>query len=870
MVKTKKQKTFRQLAYKPLLATALAFAGVFNMMSVVLAEGVAAGTGIENTATATYSDGTNDFDAISNTVIVNVAEVAGLFVDSSGFNDVNGGSIVNGDQLTFDFTVTSTGNADTYVYVPGANDIATNGGNITAVQIIDPATGDVLASVDPDGSVTSSLGPNGALPGMPAVNGNVGAIAPDTNFTVRVTVDVTATTAGDPINVRFGNTTDSTAGSTDNNQDNISDASEDNGVTPTPNDDDVRTVNIGGTDAPANGEREAADFREEIYATAVDSELAQALILKTSSANNSGTTTNVTDDTISYSLSLEIDDNNYPASNIVAGSLAGTDILVNRGSGAASENRILVSDAVPVGTVYSAGSATSPGPNWEVVYSTNDPTVAPNNNPLQVTWSTTEPTDPATVKRVGFIYNATTNLALSPATVVTGFNFTVVAANVTVADVGGVDTATVANIAQVFGQTEGAPNNNIVYDESGDQDFNNYDPGVTPVNTLTTFDPVNDDGVANLADPEQTPNANDGNTPDGESNVVTLTQNAAPPPSGALINGPNGTPSAFGPEDSNDDFTNVSTTVSTIGEPGSTVGDPDTITITNQLQNTAATPLDTVTLLPLTEAEARSGADELDDGDPTNNSAGTYGPTLPDGTTVKIEYGGQSATYTVTSGAYSLTGGSTVIIPRVSAGNVETYTVEIDLPASTPQVASYEVPIVAFVDNDGNGLFTPDSTPAGAGGTDETIANITINRVYTGFMELAKQVSTDGTTFVNGPVDVQPGEDIFYRITSTNISEDGTEGSGNTNGSILLNASNFTLVEDGNAGGNNWATTTLHKTGTTASAGTIEYFNGTTSLGNGVQASETIAPSLVTVYKNEAGTVAPQQAVTLDFTRTVQ
>ncbi|MEO1621814.1 MAG: hypothetical protein AAFU53_12390, partial [Cyanobacteria bacterium J06632_3] len=120
MAKTKKPKTFRWQAYKPLLATTLAVAGVFNMASAVFAAGTPAGTAIENTATATYQDdnGTN-INATSNTVTINVAEIAGLTAVPSGIVDSDGvGSAVEAnDTLTYSFDVTNTGNAETDVFI---------------------------------------------------------------------------------------------------------------------------------------------------------------------------------------------------------------------------------------------------------------------------------------------------------------------------------------------------------------------------------------------------------------------------------------------------------------------------------------------------------------------------------------------------------------------------------------------------------------------------------------------------------------------------------------------------------------------------------------------------------------------------------
>ncbi|MEL6468985.1 MAG: hypothetical protein AAFQ74_04610 [Cyanobacteria bacterium J06623_4] len=887
MAKLKTKKTFRWQIQKPILAAALAFAGVFNMMSAVLAAGTPAGTGIENTATATYDDGTNNFEAISNTVTINVAEVAGLRVDIAGNNDVNNGSVVNNDIITFDYRVTNTGNAPTFVHVPGANDIGVTFGNILRVDVVDPGTatqvGDstdptvaippTIAGVPATGSSTENLVTGDANlqsgPGM----ANGGVIAPDAFFTVRVTVQVTGTGVGDDVGVQFGNTLDNTTAPADGtqNQQNIADST-DAGQ----NSDDVRTLNEG-AQAPTNGEREAANFQEVEYATNVDPDVAQASIFKTSAHNDNGTDTNPNDDTITYNLSYQVGNATFTGVN--PGDLEGTNITLD----GSTQNRILISDAIPENTVYDdTFTPTSPGPNWVTVYSTDDPALT-GNNPLQAAWTTTEPAA-ASVRRIGFVFDTTANGVRTPGPVVTGFSFRVATTGLPTTS-----NSNIANIAQIFGETAGDPGDNIVYDESGDQRPNNLDDGADITGVAPNFDPVNDDGIADELDPEENLNANDGTGNDGESNVVPITVNVIPVTPGDLLNGPAGTIGAIGPADNNDDFTNVATPVAgpDVGIQDATTGDPGSITITNTVgvPGTAANQLDTITLLPLTPGDAADLPDFLDDGDETNDSwPGAYGPVLPDGTVVTITHpnSGNTATYTVTGGAYTTTD-APVEVGTITPGNTEDYTVQIDLPVGTPQIRPYELPIVAFVDNDSSGSFTP---------TTENIANITVDRVYTGFMTLLKEANVQGTR-ADGSVintgflqdfsaitDVRPGDNITYRITYQNISEDGSDTIPATTpapvGNILLNANSFILTEDGNAvtngGTNNWATTTLHQLGTAASsgAGTVEFFNVGTSLGTTEPAAETTGPSAVTIYRNDVGTVAPQTTGTLEFIRQVQ
>ena len=840
MTKPIKIKVSYQQAYKPLLAAALAVAGAFNLISAVVAAGTPAGTPINNTATGTYNDGSgNTIDAVSNTVTITVAEVAGLTVSSSGFNDTNGGSIVGGDTLTYDFQVTNTGNAPTYIFVPGADGITVTNGTPTRVDIVD-ANGNVIANIPAGGITTQNL--TGLL-------GN-GLVDPDNSLTVRVTV--TAATLPNPVGqfvgVQFGDTTDeNTPPDSDGsqNQQNIP-----NG---TSNNNEVRTLNEGTTE-PVNGEREAAAFRQEAFNTAPIT-LAQALLLKTSIYSNSGTTADPADDTIVYNLELRIGNQSFPSTSVDPGRLEGTSINLN----SAVANRILVSDAIPANTVFDDTFTPTAPTGWTTVYSI-DP--AATTNPLQAQWTTARPAT-ASIQRVGFVYDATTNAALAPLTTVTGFSFRVVTSNLT--PPGG----NIANIAQVFGETEGDAGNNIVYDESGDQNPNNFDDGVTPTTRTTTFDPNTDFGIGNAADPEQTSNQNDGTGPDGESNIVQIT--VVPAVTGNLFNGPNGTPTATGPTNTNDDFTNASAGIppAQVGSQG-TPSDPNAVTITNQVQNPAGAPtrLDTVTLLPLPPSAALAAA-----------GTGIFGndADLPNGTRVTITFGSQTAVYEYTDADGSgpnpgifHTPGNTATVPApvvvgtLNPGDVQTYTVTVDLPAGTRQVAGYGIPIAAFVDNDGNGVFTPAT---------ETVSNITIDRVYTGFMRLLKEVSVDGTNFFSSTTDLaslqlRPGDDLTYRITYENISEAAPTGGG---GNILLNANNFVIVEngDGTANGtaNNWASNTLHQNGTTRSKGTVEYFNLTTSLGTTDPADN----AAVTIYRNAVGTVTPDEAPgTFQFIRQLQ
>lgn len=827
--------------FQPVLIVSIAASGAFHFLSPVLAEGTTAGTDIINRATATYSDGTTNFDAISNTVTIKVEEVRGLIVTDAGFTDDNGGSIATGDNLYFDFLVTNTGNADAFVYIPGSTalDGLATGGDVTQVEII-AVNGTVLATpilVPVGGESTGNLA-TAEFPG--------GILTADSDIKVRVTMKVTATAAGDLVKVQFGNTLDNAtapANSTQNQQNIRSDS--DGALNAT----DVYTLDAEGSLAPANGEREAAASHEEFLSTA-PKPLAQATILMTSTSAPGATANSAIDDTITYDLDLQVANN--PKPGFPAGSLEGTTINLDTGSGATPTERILVATTIPPNTVWNGTTPTVPNGNWIPVYSLDDAYSGTETPISNVTWTTTPPSDPTTVRRIGFIYDAGVNGALPPGTAVNDFKFTVVTSGLP--PTGGI----VANLGQLFGQTLGDPANNLVYDESGDQDANNYDDGIFPVNPdISDFITNPKTGAADASNPD-TNNNNTGTGPDGESNVSTIS--ALPLTTSALLNGPRSVPNATGPTSDQDDFTNAAAYVlpGELGVAGA-ISNPNSVTITNTVSNSIGTNLGNVTLLPYAPDAAKA------------LTAGIYGidrdtdtflnDEIPDGTIVTISFGTQTATYTYTQAGGFVSAGAPVVIGTLNPNQQQSYTVTVDLPAGTPQIQGYTIPVLAFVDNNGNGDFNS---------TTETVYNFTNNRIYPGFISLVKTariLDRDGTTQLAAPDTAptrrpEPGQFVEYQISYRNISE-GQPVSGG--GNVLLTGSNFIITEDGAAAPNTWSAITTHQQNTVASLGSLRFFNGAIDLGS----SDPASGVAVTKYVNTIPSLAPQISGALTFRRQV-
>ncbi|MEO0540292.1 MAG: hypothetical protein AAFZ80_05420, partial [Cyanobacteria bacterium P01_A01_bin.105] len=760
----------RRKLVRPLLATALALGGVFNMVGTVLADGTAAGTEIDNTATATYNDPNdpdNPLTSTSNTVTVTVAEVAGITVAASGIDDVNGGTVDPGDELYYQFTVTNVGNDTTDFRIPDTVDISGPG------TLTPPAGGGAAVQVSYDGGVTWVDVPPGGLDTDP--------LAPGGSVLVRanVAVNTAGVAPGDTITVQLGNTPGD-----GQNQPFVADGG------------DVFTVDSEGDPgdtpgAPVNGTREASATQGiEVAATAETKAL--VTIEKVMSDHQPNDLAIITDDQVTYDLGFTVEDQPPLGSSVTPGPLLpqGGISVAPSGGALTPGSYILVSDAVPSGTSFV--SSTAPA-GWTPVYSDQTVTGAGVADATELNWYEDQADVPGgVVGTVGFI-NTAAITSIAPGAAVNTFRMTVVTDQVTNAS------AVIANMAQVFGSsvpddpnTPGDESNdptNTVVDESGDQTPSNY-------NTDTdTFDPPSDgelpdgdgDDVPDDIDPND-PNAGDGTDPSnnntgsgpgGEANILPL---AEAPPSG-VTNGPDNFPGATGPTDTNDDFTNKSVNVPD-STPGAT-NDPSPVNFTNTVQNSGQSTGDIV-LLPTPPS------------DPAELPAGTIVTIVGPGTTGTATYEWDGTSFVGVGGGAPP---APVVVPAVDPGDTVDYGVQVDLPAGTPlstdastadggpedadgiDEPGFPVPVTALIDTTGGAdPATVDfSDPANPVLGDYEGANTTIDRVYTGFLKLVKEsriLQGDGPAplagedvFSDAPKTPSEGNIIEYRVTYSNVSE---------------------------------------------------------------------------------------------------
>jgi hypothetical protein len=857
--------------YRSLVAAALLANGVFLFTSPILAEGTSAGTSISNTATATYEDpnkpGTT-INATSNTVTVSVAEVAGIAVTSTGVVDNNGGSVGIGDLLIYNYTLTNVGNDPTKFHIP--NQASTTGqGTVAGVlpkdkNNQDPVSGQLQYSTD-NGATWTNVPPGGVDTPSVLVGGTVLVRVPVTVAAGAQTNDVITVTLGDTSPVNAQNQPRTNGGGDVFTVDN-----------PDP------ATNVPGQEvigAPINGTREAS-ATQQIQVGAVQKDYALATLFKVRGTYNTNNTPgDITDDTVAYNLSLRVENNDVTGQGIIPKALTGSNINVDTVVG----SYILVADAIPVGTELAA-IPTAPNANWEPVYTTSAVTTDANaalwkRFPLQGADTLTG------ITRVGFINKPANISSIAPGTTESGFSIQLKVKTGTTPT-----SLTINNIAQLFGQTIG--NNAPVYDESGDQNPSNYDgpPGsmTPPPGTDTnnngvpdTLPPssVDDGYVDNPANPETGTDPNNNNTgtgPGGEANPFTISTSQT----SAILNGPQNAPDALGPSgQNNDDFTNKSSLVPAGIAPGSTI-DPQSVGFTNTIKNSGTNP-GTIVLVPTPPATATD---------------------LPNDTVVTISYNGLSTAYTykVTAGvgAFSLNSGSTVFnIPNVAAGANINYGVEVDLPPgtqlSTDINRGFPVPITAFIDGNSNNSL--DANEA---------RNITIDRVYTGFLKLQKfsrilqgtsslAVGTGQDQFATTPdVDADktndvprtpvPGNIIEYQIRYSNISEP-QAGTGN----VILNVDKLVITEDGTtkddtpSGTNNWAldndgnsqidTSNVIGSAKDSGTATIQFFSGNNPANTAASdiTGNTVTTDVTKYVDTVTGQVAPGVQRTFTFQRKV-
>lgn len=826
---------------------ALGLATSYSALAIVSAlANTRAGEVISNTATATYADSSspdNPITTTSNTVTVVVAEVAGITVTSSGTDFQPGGDINNDDQVTTGdqiyaiYTITNVGNDPTAFSIPNR---ATVSGPASIV-------GDL--EVSEDGGVTWS-----AIGGSELTTPSK---APNESILVRVPVTLIASAQpGQTINVTLGNTPANAQ-----NQPYTPDSGDVytvDGPDGSPSDAEIDGV-------PANGTREASAVQEVTVGTRLPSYTLATLLKVRSNYSDGGTPTEITDDTLTYGLSLQVERTVPTEIAMTPAPLVGAALTLAPGREitAPDDSYVLVSDAIPIGTdLASVGTAPT---GWTPVYTIDPVTVDAN----AAAWTETAPASLANVTRIGFVYNTTENGEIAIGEIVTGFSITLAVESSTMSPL------TVANIAQVFGASpSGAP----VYDESGDRSPSNFGDGISssalpPGTTDTDGDGLPDPGSSlnpngiddGFIDQPATPetgvdisnnNTGDADTPTsgGEANVFII----QPPTAAGIRNGPANFPEATGPDGSaNTDFTNQSVPV-----PGGTTAgsllDPAPVFFTNTVKNTGNIAGD-ITLEPQAP----------------NNSTD-----LPNGTIVVITSsdptGDRSAIYTWNGTAF--TSAAPITLANVPSGSVVNYSVEVDLPdqtplstdsrgdnptdSSNPAIGGFSVPIIASINTDGN--------------PEIEASNVTINRIYTGYLRLVKEsriLQGSGTAVIAGedrfstaPKSPAPGNIVEYRITYQNITEPQS-----AVGNVALEANNVVIVENGMSGVNNWALdnngdAVIDTSNVLGSASDTR--NGTITFGPAGDQSGKTAAADVTEYVNRIpGALAPQDFGEFTFQR---
>ena len=218
---------------------------------------------------------------------------------------------------------------------------------------------------------------------------------------------------------------------------------------------------------------------------------------------------------------------------------------------------------------------------------------------------------------------------------------------------------------------------------------------------------------------------------DGDGHMLDTTLSGA----GSVLLGPSGFQGAIGPTDTNDDYTNrsVNTGIATVAPGGNTTA-LGTVVFTNSVQN-------------------------------TGNANDTYtftAPTIPSGFTVEVSVNGLGTDYVNVTTSPTL---------GVIYNTTATILVRVTEPAGNVVLTAYPTLVRA----------TSLNTPAAN--------NDTINRLYTGFLQLTKTQTVANATGRGTATEAVPGATIAYVVAYDNITS-----SGGTNNSIIT-ASGIVLVD---------------------------------------------------------------------------
>ncbi|MEM9904629.1 MAG: hypothetical protein AAF921_06370, partial [Cyanobacteria bacterium P01_D01_bin.44] len=772
--------------------------------------------------------------------------------------------------LFYDFTITNVGNDPTQFQIPNT-------------AIIDgPGTRGNLI-IDPDGTNTTIT--NDAL--TPVVQ-------PGDSIVVRVPVTVdNIADDGDDITVQLGNATgqnqeysanggdvytvDSPFG-TDNDSDGI---------------DDV-TGEIDGD--PTNGTREASDSLTATVGIPIQNQ-ALATLLKTLGNHESNDPADLLDDQITYELNLRVESDPPVGSGVTPSDLEPTSITLDD---TANTSRILVSDAIPANTELDGSVVPVAPADWTVVYTADLVTTDAHEADWYTDINNAAVGGAANVTRVGFVRDIT----MSPGQAAGAFRFTVVTNGYDPSSGGDNDPA-IANIAQVFGEN---PNGDPVYDESGDQTPSNYDGND---GTFSNYDGTNFTPTDGYIDPTDTapeddvpddavdrfeidPSDNQGTPEDGTGEVLLFSPTLTP--TTGISNGPLNNPFAAGPTDTNDDFTNKATPISSGDLDNDGLVNPVTVPFTGTIALPGNAADTEVALLPTLPADLPGGtATDLPDdtiisiADPANPANKAY-----------YQYdsaGGGSWTQVDSDDVVNAVAvAEAPIYVTVPDDQPINYGVEITLPAGTPistepgtgtpslgnVLGGIPVPVTAYIDDDGNRTTIVDPADTNT----FTDSNRTVFRSYTGFLQLLKEsrllqgsgpeIPAGQDAFSTEPRNPAPGNIIEYRVTYFNISESNA-GTGN----LVLNAQNILVTEDGTAGGNDWALDndsdteidTSHVGGQASDSrgGAVSYFSGDPATNPAAtEQSGTTVDTDITKYEADSPAVlGPQQSGAFTFQRQV-